>query len=138
MVERAGAEAGLALKAHPHMLRHACGYALANKGHDARSLQAYLGHRNIQHTVRYTELSPMRFKISGASKRKSLSILPSAFQMQISPEPCDLVRQGLMTESEFTKRLSMRQMARELRHQDDAWIAEWKPELSGGFLDPPH
>jgi len=62
MVERAGAEARLGFKAHPHMLRHACGYALANKGHDTRALQAYLGHRNIQHTVRYTELSPMRFK----------------------------------------------------------------------------
>jgi integrase len=62
MVERAGREARLAFKAHPHMLRHACGYALANKGHDTRALQAYLGHRNIQHTVRYTELSPSRFK----------------------------------------------------------------------------
>jgi len=62
MVERAGAEARLSFKAHPHMLRHACGYALANNGHDTRALQAYLGHRNIQHTVRYTELSPMRFK----------------------------------------------------------------------------
>jgi type 1 fimbriae regulatory protein FimB/type 1 fimbriae regulatory protein FimE len=62
MVERAGTEAKLGLKAHPHMLRHACGYALANKGHDTRALQAYLGHRNIQHTVRYTELSPTRFK----------------------------------------------------------------------------
>ena len=62
MVERAGAEAGLAFKAHPHMLRHACGYALANKGHDTRALQAYLGHRNIQHTVRYTELASTRFK----------------------------------------------------------------------------
>jgi type 1 fimbriae regulatory protein FimB/type 1 fimbriae regulatory protein FimE len=62
MVERAGAEARLTFKAHPHMLRHACGYALANKGHDTRALQAYLGHRNIQHTVRYTELSPTRFK----------------------------------------------------------------------------
>ena len=62
MVERAGVEAGLGFKAHPHMLRHACGYALANKGHDTRALQAYLGHRNIQHTVRYTELSPARFK----------------------------------------------------------------------------
>ena len=48
--------------ASPHMLRHACGYALANKGHDTRALQAYLGHRNIQHTVRYTELAPTRFK----------------------------------------------------------------------------
>ena len=62
MVERGGAEAGLAFKAHPHMLRHACGYALANRGHDTRALQAYLGHKNIQHTVRYTELSPTRFK----------------------------------------------------------------------------
>lgn len=62
MVERAGALAGLGFKAHPHMLRHACGYALANKGHDTRALQAYLGHRNIQHTVRYTELAPHRFK----------------------------------------------------------------------------
>ncbi len=61
MVERAGTLAKLSFKAHPHMLRHACGYALANQGHDTRALQAYLGHRNIQHTVRYTELSPTRF-----------------------------------------------------------------------------
>jgi site-specific recombinase XerD len=45
-----------------HLMRHACGFALANRGHDTRALQAYLGHRNIQHTVRYTELSPTRFK----------------------------------------------------------------------------
>jgi type 1 fimbriae regulatory protein FimB/type 1 fimbriae regulatory protein FimE len=62
MVERAGVQAKLGFKVHPHMLRHACGYALANKGHDTLALQAYLGHRNIQHTVRYTELSPTRFK----------------------------------------------------------------------------
>jgi type 1 fimbriae regulatory protein FimB/type 1 fimbriae regulatory protein FimE len=62
MIERAGDEAKFGFKPHPHMLRHACGYALANKGHDTRALQAYLGHRNIQHTVRYTELSPARFK----------------------------------------------------------------------------
>jgi type 1 fimbriae regulatory protein FimB/type 1 fimbriae regulatory protein FimE len=62
MVERAGAEAKIGFKVHPHMLRHACGYVLANRGHDTRALQAYLGHRNIQHTVRYTELSPTRFK----------------------------------------------------------------------------
>jgi site-specific recombinase XerD len=62
MVELAGAEARLGFKTHPHMLRHACRYTLANKGHDTRALQAYLGHRNIQHTVRYTELSPTRFK----------------------------------------------------------------------------
>jgi type 1 fimbriae regulatory protein FimB/type 1 fimbriae regulatory protein FimE len=62
MVERAGIAAGFSFKAHPHMLRHACGFALASKGHDTRSLQAYLGHKNIQHTVRYTELSSDRFK----------------------------------------------------------------------------
>jgi type 1 fimbriae regulatory protein FimB/type 1 fimbriae regulatory protein FimE len=62
MVERAGEAAELGFKAHPHMLRHACGFALANKGHDTRAIQAYLGHKNIQHTVRYTELSPERFK----------------------------------------------------------------------------
>ena len=61
MVARAG-EAAKLKGVHPHMLRHACGYALANKGHDTRVLQAYLGHKNIQHTVRYTELSPTRFK----------------------------------------------------------------------------
>jgi site-specific recombinase XerD len=44
------------------MLRHACGSKLANYGHDTRALQAYLGHKNIQHTVRYTELAPTRFK----------------------------------------------------------------------------
>jgi site-specific recombinase XerD len=62
MLERAGVEAKLGYKAHPHMLRHACGYALANRGHDTRALQAYLGRKNIQNTVRYTELSPNRFK----------------------------------------------------------------------------
>ena len=62
LVERAGEAAKLGFKAHPHMLRHACGFALANKGHDTRALQAYLGHKNIQHTVRYTELAPNRFK----------------------------------------------------------------------------
>jgi hypothetical protein len=87
VVEWTGAEAKLGFKAHPHMLRHACGFKLANDGHDTRALQAYLvvkilrlsgmnqtlgtlasaqnpalGHKNIQHTVRYTELSPTRFK----------------------------------------------------------------------------
>jgi integrase len=62
MIERAADAAGLEIKAHPHMLRHACGFTLANAGHDTRALQAYLGHKNIQHTVRYTELAPTRFK----------------------------------------------------------------------------
>ncbi len=52
------------------MLRHACGFALAAKGHDTRALQAYLGHKNIQHTVRYTELSPTALRTSGATDGK--------------------------------------------------------------------
>jgi integrase len=47
---------------HFHMLRHSCGFALANAGHDTRSIQDYLGHKSIQHTVRYTELAPTKFK----------------------------------------------------------------------------
>jgi integrase len=62
MVERAAVSANLGIKAHAHMLRHACGYKLANDGHDTRSLQAYLGHRNIQNTTRYTALASDRFK----------------------------------------------------------------------------
>jgi integrase len=62
MIKRAGKKAGLQVQAHAHMLRHACGYKLASDGHDTRSIQDYLGHRNIQHTVRYTELSPERFR----------------------------------------------------------------------------
>ena len=62
LVERAGNAAKIGFKVHPHMLRHACGHALANKGTDTRTLQAYLGHRTIQSTVRYTDLAPGRFK----------------------------------------------------------------------------
>jgi integrase len=62
MVARLGVAAKFEFRVHPHMLRHACGFQLANKGVDTRSLQAYLGHKNIQHTVRYTELAPTRFK----------------------------------------------------------------------------
>jgi site-specific recombinase XerD len=62
LIARLGEEAELEFKMHPHMLRHACGYALANKGTDTRTLQGYLGHSNIQNTVKYTELSPNRFK----------------------------------------------------------------------------
>jgi integrase len=62
LVQRAAGAGKLEIKCHPHMLRHACGFILANDGVDTRSLQSYLGHRNIQHTVRYTELAPTRFK----------------------------------------------------------------------------
>jgi type 1 fimbriae regulatory protein FimE len=62
MVAAFGIAAKFQFAVHPHMLRHACGYKLANQGMDTRSLQHYLGHRNITHTVRYSELSPDRFK----------------------------------------------------------------------------
>jgi len=62
LIERSGALAGLPLNVHPHMLRNACGFYLASSGHDTRAIQAYLGHKNIQHTVCYTDLSPGRFK----------------------------------------------------------------------------
>ena len=61
IIARAGELAGLGFPVHPHMLRHACGFKLANDGHDTRAIQHYLGHKNIQHTVRYTELAPDRF-----------------------------------------------------------------------------
>ena len=61
LITRAGKKAGFDFPVHPHMLRHACGFKLANEGHDTRSLQQYLGHKNIQHTVRYTELTSKRF-----------------------------------------------------------------------------
>jgi integrase len=62
MVKRAGQKVNFPFQVHAHMLRHAAGYKLAGDGHDTRSIQDYLGHKNIQHTVRYTELSPTRFK----------------------------------------------------------------------------
>jgi integrase len=62
LVARAGVAADFEFQLHPHMLRHSCGFKLANDGRDTCSLWAYLGHRSIQHAVRYTELAPGRFK----------------------------------------------------------------------------
>jgi len=62
VVQRAGVAASLGFPAHPHMLRHACGYALTAADHPTRVVQEWLGHRQIQHTVRYSELSPDRFR----------------------------------------------------------------------------
>src|SRR6516165_7220464 len=62
LIQRVGGAAKMPFPIHPHMLRHACGFKLANDGHDTRALQHYLGHKNIQHTVRYTEMAPDRFK----------------------------------------------------------------------------
>jgi type 1 fimbriae regulatory protein FimE len=62
IITRAGINAGIDFPIHPHMLRHSTGFKLANDGQDTRSIQHYMGHRNIQHTVRYTELASDRFK----------------------------------------------------------------------------
>ena len=55
-----GKKAGLSLPSYPYMFR--CGFALADQGADTRLIQDYLGHRNIQHTVRYTATNPARFE----------------------------------------------------------------------------
>lgn len=62
IVARAGRLAGLSLPVHPHMLRHSCGYNLVNSGTDTRTIQSYLGHANMQNTVRYTVLAEGKFK----------------------------------------------------------------------------
>jgi type 1 fimbriae regulatory protein FimB/type 1 fimbriae regulatory protein FimE len=62
LMTRAGINAGINFPVHPHMLRHSTGFKLANDGQDTRSIQHYMGHKNIQHTVRYTDLAPNRFK----------------------------------------------------------------------------
>jgi type 1 fimbriae regulatory protein FimE len=61
-ISRIGEVAKLPFPIHPHMLRHSTGYKLANDGHDTRALQHYMGHRNIMHAVRYTDMAPDRFK----------------------------------------------------------------------------
>ncbi|WP_407199448.1 tyrosine-type DNA invertase [Citrobacter koseri] len=61
IVKSAGRLASLSVAAHPHMLRHACGYALADRGISTRLIQDYLGHRNIRHTVHYTASNAQRF-----------------------------------------------------------------------------
>ena len=90
MVERAGVEAKLAFKARPHMLRHACGYALANRGHDTRALQAYLGHRT--YSTPYGILSCRRRDLRTSGGSRSLSGVkrtsPDALQMSaFDPKP---------------------------------------------------
>src|SRR5271155_5740506 len=62
LIARAGELAKLPFPIHPHMLRHSAGYKLSDEGHDTRSIQQYLGHKNVTHTVRYTELSPEKAK----------------------------------------------------------------------------
>lgn len=61
IIRHAGEKAGIVIETHPHMLRHSCGYELAERGTDTRLIQDYLGHRNIRHTVRYTASNAGRF-----------------------------------------------------------------------------
>ncbi|KAA1144489.1 tyrosine-type recombinase/integrase [Citrobacter portucalensis] len=61
LLKRYGEMAGVSIPAHPHMLRHGCGYALADLGKDTRLIQDYLGHRDIRHTVLYTATNTLRF-----------------------------------------------------------------------------
>ena len=61
MIAKAGIIAELRISTHPHMLRHACGYYLANKGFDTRAIAEYLGHKSLEHTYRYTAIAPGRF-----------------------------------------------------------------------------
>jgi len=62
LINRLGELANIAVVSHPHMLRHACGFALADRGIDTRLIQDYLGHRNIRHTVVYTASNAERFE----------------------------------------------------------------------------
>ncbi|WP_439070478.1 tyrosine-type DNA invertase (plasmid) [Serratia nevei] len=62
LISQLGKQASITVVSHPHMLRHACGFALADRGVDTRLIQDYLGHRNIRHTVRYTASNTERFK----------------------------------------------------------------------------
>lgn len=61
IIKNCGEISDINIQSHPHMLRHACGYALANEGADTRLIQDYLGHRNIRHTVHYTKGNSDRF-----------------------------------------------------------------------------
>jgi integrase len=61
LVATAARRAGLG-DVHPHTLRHACGYYLANRGHDLRLIQDYLGHREPRHTAHYTRVAGHRFE----------------------------------------------------------------------------
>ena len=62
IIKEAGLMANLGIHVHPHMLKHSCGYYLADRGCDTRLIQEYLGHKNIQNTVRYTQTNAKRFE----------------------------------------------------------------------------
>lgn len=79
IIQSLGERAGISVCSHPHMLRHACGFALADRGTDTRLIQDYLGHRNIRHTVRYTASNAGRFEgvWKAKKRRKCLQLGPN-------------------------------------------------------------
>ncbi|HHZ8738777.1 TPA: tyrosine-type DNA invertase [Escherichia coli] len=80
----AGRKAGLAVSVHPHMLRHGCGYALADNGIDTRLIQDYLGHRNIRHTVIYTASNSARFdRVWNRSKKGKKQLFDPNCQLPV-------------------------------------------------------
>lgn len=81
LIQQLGEAAGISVCSHPHMLRHACGFALADRGVDTRLIQDYLGHRNIRHTVRYTASNAGRFEGVWRSKNrlKKLPLGPNCY-----------------------------------------------------------
>lgn len=83
IIRSLGKLAGVSVSSHPHMLRHACGYALADRGIDTRLIQDYLGHRNIRHTVRYTAGNAQRFNgvWKYRSRPKKLHLGPNCNQV---------------------------------------------------------
>jgi integrase len=87
IIARAGDHAKLGFPIRPPMLRHACGFKLANEGHDTRAIQRYLGHRNIQHTVRYTELAADRFKRFWSDQRPTIDV-PGRRESEPHPRAC--------------------------------------------------
>ncbi|HBA7870529.1 TPA: tyrosine-type recombinase/integrase [Escherichia coli] len=72
VIKHLGELAGIEVHSHPHMLRHACGFALADRGVDTRLIQDYLGHRNIRHTVIYTASNVERFRNIWSKKKLRL------------------------------------------------------------------
>ncbi|SFN73061.1 tyrosine-type DNA invertase [Xenorhabdus japonica] len=87
IIRQTSLKAKLSICANPHMLRHACGYALADNGVDTRLIQDYLGHRNIRHTVRYTASNAGRFETiwNGKGKRKQLTFSTKLSTTLIEP-----------------------------------------------------
>src|SRR5215468_9092986 len=91
LIQCVGEAAKMPFPIHPHMLRHACGFKLANDGHDTRALQHYLGHKNIQHTVRYTKMAPDRFGRISAPRRSRNRCAPR-HACRRGDKSCDHVR----------------------------------------------